>query len=69
MNYIHQLQNQIVDLHDQHLRRIDRIQEFVEHLSSPKFGPQADGSRGDWIATADVLNWLRYIEDIAQNHL
>jgi hypothetical protein len=69
MNYIHQLQSQIVDLNDQHLRRADRFQEFREHLASPKFGPQADGSRGDWISVADVQRWLQYIEDIGQNHV
>jgi hypothetical protein len=69
VNYIHQLQNEIVELNDQHLRRADRIQEFREHLCSPKFQPQADGSRGDWISVADVQRWLRYIEDIGQNNL
>ena len=69
MNYIHQLQAEVVDLNDQHLRRAERIQEFREHLASPKFGPQADGTRGDWISVADVQRWLRYIEDIAQNNL
>jgi hypothetical protein len=66
MNYIHQLQAQVVDLNDQHLRRAERIQDFREHLSLAKFGPQPDGSRGDWISVADVLRWLQYIEDIGQ---
>jgi hypothetical protein len=70
MNHIHRLQNDVIDLNDQILRRAERIQEFREHLASPKFAAeQADGSRGDWIATADVRRWLQYIEDIAQNHL
>lgn len=70
MNYIHQLQAQVVDLNDQHLRRADRFQEFREHLALPKFhAEQADGSRGDWISVADVQRWLRYIEDISQNNL
>jgi len=70
MNYIHQLQAQLVDLNDQHFRRADRFQEFREHLASSKFNPvQSDGSRGDWISVADVQRWLQYIEDIGQVHL
>jgi hypothetical protein len=41
----------------------DRIQELRVHLQSSKFGPQADGSRGDWMSTADIQRWLRYIEE------
>jgi hypothetical protein len=58
MNYIKQLQSEIADNAD----RADRAQEFRAYLQTSKFGPQADGSRGDWIATADVLRWLQYIE-------
>ena len=58
MNYIKQLQSEIADNAD----RAARAQEFREHLQSSKFGPQSDGSRDDWIATADVLRWLQYIE-------
>lgn len=66
MNHIHRLQNDVADLSGQILRRAKRIQEFREHLASPKFNAeQADGSRGDWIAVADVQRWLRYIEDDA----
>ena len=66
MNHIHRLQNDVADLSGQILRRAERIQEFREHLASPKFNSeQADGSRGDWIAVADVQRWLRYIEDDA----
>lgn len=64
MNHIHRLQNDVADLSGQILRRAERIREFREHLASPKFNAeQADGSRGDWIAVADVQRWLRYIED------
>lgn len=67
MNHIHKLQNEVRDLNDQILRRAERIQEFREYLSLPKFSAvQSDGERGDWISTADVQTWLRYIEDIAQ---
>ena len=64
MNYIHQLQNTVVEVNDTLLKRSDRIQEFREHLASAKFGPQLDGSRGDLIAVADVQRWLWYIEGI-----
>lgn len=67
MNYIHQLQNEIVALNIDIVTRADRIQEFREHLLSSKFAPvQSDGSRGDWIAVADVFRWLQYIEDTGQ---
>jgi hypothetical protein len=39
----------------------DRIAEMRAHLQSSKFQPQADGTRGDWISTADVQRWLDYI--------
>jgi hypothetical protein len=67
MNYIHQLQNHIVEINDTLLKRSDRIQEMREHLASAKFGPQADGSRGDWISVADAQRWLWYIEGISDN--
>jgi len=70
MNHIHKLQCDVVQLNDEISRRSDRIQEFREHLASSKFAAiQADGSRGDWIATEDVRRWLSYIEDIGQYHL
>ena len=66
MNYIKQLEVDKLELLDAVITRAERVQEFREHLQSPKFGPQADGSRGDWIATADVLRWLQYLDDTAQ---
>jgi len=58
MNHIHQLQQDLAALQAR-LERDDAIaQEFRVHLSSNKFKPQSDGTRGDWIATADVLRWL-----------
>jgi hypothetical protein len=64
MNYIHKLENAVVEINDQLLKRSDRIQEMREHLASAKFGQQADGSRGDLISVADVQRWLWYIEGI-----
>jgi hypothetical protein len=70
MNHIHRMQNEVIDLNDQIMRRAERIAEFRAHLELPKFAAeQSDGSRGGWISTADVQRWLQYIEDIAQNRL
>ena len=63
MNYIQKLQQDRGEATERVLSMMDRIQELRVHLSGPKFGPQADGSRGDWMSTADIHNWLRYIED------
>ena len=69
MNHIHRLQNEVADLNDQHLRRAERIAEFRAFLASPKFGPQADGERGDYISTGDVQKWLLYIEDLGREYV
>jgi hypothetical protein len=67
MNYIQRLQTDIETLNSDILTRADRIREFRTHLLSAKFHPiQEDGSRGDWISTSDVMNWLLYIEDTAR---
>jgi hypothetical protein len=63
MNYITKLQQDRGEAVERVLSMKDRIQEFRVHLSGPKFGPQADGSRGDWISLADVERWLQYIEE------
>ena len=40
----------------------EAVQEFRVHLASGKFaGTDTDGSRRDWIATADVTAWLARI--------
>lgn len=70
MNYIKQLEVAKVELNDAILTRAERIQEFRTHLQSSKFASvQSDGSRGDWIATADVFRWLQYIEDTGQPYV
>ena len=63
MNYIQKLQQDRGEVTERLLAMKDRIQELRVHLSGSKFGPQADGTRGDWMSTADIQNWLRYIED------
>jgi len=63
MNYITKLQQDRGEVTERLLSMKDRIQELRVHLQSSKFGPQADGSRGDWMSTADIQRWLRYIEE------
>lgn len=63
MNYIKQLEQERADLQDLIVIREVRMQQFREHLLLPKFTqPASDGSRTDWISTADVMQWLAYIE-------
>ncbi len=62
MNYIHRLEADINDLRHQVITQAERVQELREHLASSKFNHDAqDGSRTDWISTADVQRWLQYI--------
>lgn len=63
-NYIHQLEDQVTELAAQRTALEGRFQAMREHLARPKFAAvQPDGSRGDWIAIADVQRWLRYLEN------
>lgn len=63
MNYITKLQQDRGEAVERVLGMKDRIEELRVHLQSSKFGPQADGSRGDWMSTTDIQRWLRYIEE------
>ena len=63
MNHILKLQADNVGANHRIIGLIERIHEFRAHIQSNKFAPQADGTRGDWISTADVNRWLRYIEN------
>lgn len=63
MNYIKQLEQERAELQDTIAVMQDRIQELRSYLLSDKFAPiQSDGSRGDLVATSDVLNHLRRIQ-------
>lgn len=63
MNYIKKLQTEKVELENKLAHMKQSITDFQTHLHSEKFqGVQADGSRKDWISTADVLNWLREVK-------
>jgi hypothetical protein len=61
MTYIKKLQADLQAANERAANRSERIEEFRAHLDSPKFREQSDGQRGDWIATADVREWLNYI--------
>jgi hypothetical protein len=64
MNYINRLEAECRQRQLAAQAVSERIHQLRQHLALPKFNPvQADGSRGDWISTADVQRWLRYIED------
>lgn len=62
LNYIQTLKT-IVDERGERLAQLhERIEWMRSHLLSSKFcGEDLDGSRKDWIATADVL---RFIEEL-----
>lgn len=61
MTYLQKVKAELKDALERAENRSERIAEFRAHLDSPKFKQQADGQRGDWIATKDVLEWLNYI--------
>jgi hypothetical protein len=63
VNHILKLQADNVGANHRIVGLIERIHEFRAHLQTSKFGPQSDGTRGDWVSTADVNRWLRYIEN------
>jgi hypothetical protein len=63
VNHIHKLQTENAGANQRIVGLIERIHEFRAHLQTSKFRPQSDGTRGDWIGTADVNRWLRYIEN------
>lgn len=59
MNYIKQLQAENAALKAAATRADGEVTSFLAHLHSNKFaGVAADGSRKDWIATADVIHRL-----------
>jgi len=57
-NYIHQLQEQVIETNERIVGLLDRIKDFEAHLQTSKFA----GPGNDYIQTADVNRWLRYIE-------
>lgn len=66
MNHIQALQQTRIEQAATIVTAARELREFRAHLNSPKFGPQADGSRGDWIATADVLRRIETLLTILE---
>jgi hypothetical protein len=62
VNFIHRLQNELIESNRVLTERLERTQEFHTHLLSSKFHNR-DDERQDWIAVADVRRWLNYIQD------
>jgi hypothetical protein len=61
-NYIARLRERIESLEADAEELRDCAQEFREHLAGPKFsGTEHNGCHKDWISTADVERWLRYV--------
>ena len=67
MNHIQALQQTRIEQATKIVTAAAELRDFRAHLLSPKFGPQADGSRGDWIATADVLRRIETLLAILEN--
>lgn len=68
MNYIHQLQLENKQLTDDIKRANDQIESFKRLLMSPKHqGIDCDGSRSDWISSADTLAQVQLIRDAIHN--
>lgn len=60
MNYIEKLQTENRALKGTIEKTNQEITDFLTHLRGEKFtGQQSDGSRKDWIATADVVTRLQ----------
>jgi hypothetical protein len=58
-NYIKKLEYEKAQLEGQIAALEEGLSAFRSHIDSPKFcGVEADGGRKDWIATADVTNWI-----------
>ena len=63
-NYIQRLQDENARLCSALKTWDDSAGSFRAFLGSEKFtGTATDGSRKDWIATADVVNWLRDLQN------
>lgn len=59
MNHIKRLQQENADLRAALAAFEANAQAFQIHLGSAKFTGTENGERKDWIATGDVLSWLR----------
>ena len=67
MNYIHTLKREKAVDKAELLDLYASLDFFRLRLQSEKYtGHQADGSRKDWISTADVFNWIQDVKKSAQ---
>lgn len=65
MNYIKQLQEDRLNAAKKLANILLELEAFNVHLHSEKFtGVQSDGTRKDWISTADVINRIREIKSL-----
>ncbi len=62
MNYIAQLRAELAERERQLKAYREAFASFRAQLHGPKFSGTEGGERKDWIATADVLLWLRETE-------
>jgi hypothetical protein len=63
MNHIARLQSDLAAANAELSAKDEVLQTFRVHLDGEKFrGVDADGSRRDWIAVADVLAWISIIK-------
>ena len=62
-NHIQTLQAKVAEQQATIAKMEQRMSELRAYLLSDKFKfIQQDGSRGDLVATSDIMNWLRYIQ-------
>ena len=66
-NYIKTLQANQRELARQIRTANLELENFLKFLNSDKFrGVESDGARKDWIATADVISWIRETRGILE---
>ena len=59
MNYIKQLQKELVESNEMKEKLFLALNEFRSKLLGSKFtGLDIDGERKDWISTTDVIRWI-----------
>lgn len=64
MNFIRRIQAERAELEARIDRTDDAISDAMAFLNSPKFvGVESDGSRKDWISTADVHHMLAHLRE------
>ena len=59
MHYAQKLKQENLELRGKLRDAQDTLIQFQSFLNSEKFRNGDSGDRKDWIATADVINWIR----------